>query len=423
MLEASTRPRPRGFEPSEISTLVNRPVVQIHAGEAAFLWTQRQQAVQAPHYQLEHLAKLDERVEAHLQALRLAGSVGERVVQAQLAQGEAGGVFVAAWLAMGASEQQAMRHVLALGLGDPAFEPALLAALLWLDADASGHALRGSQNGHPQHRRLALAVAAGHRRDPAAGLVRALQDPDDAVRAQALRAAGELVRHDLMDTLRAHREESHPECRFWANWSLTLLGDSDGPMALADAVSKLPQRAGLAVDVGVRCAHPALAKEWIRDLAQTADTLRLAIRAVGAHGDPRTVDWLIERMDDPLLARVAGEAFSTITGADLRYLDLNRDAPAETATEAPAQSAEDDNLPWPDREAIARWWAQGRSRMPSVGRCLGGAAVSLESAARLLRDGFQRQRRAAAIEAVRLGAKTLFPVEQRASRQQRLLAA
>ena len=51
-------------------------IVSQHAEEAAFLWLLRSHALRAPHYALKDLAKLDGRVEAHLDGLpqdRIAG--------------------------------------------------------------------------------------------------------------------------------------------------------------------------------------------------------------------------------------------------------------------------------------------------------------------------------------------------------------
>ena len=75
-MDPSKLHRPIGFHPSEISALINQDVVAQHAEEAAFLWIMRNEAVRAPHYTLKDLAKLDERVEAHLDGLRVADNSG-----------------------------------------------------------------------------------------------------------------------------------------------------------------------------------------------------------------------------------------------------------------------------------------------------------------------------------------------------------
>src|SRR6185369_16143894 len=78
-------------------------VVEQHAEQAGFLWLLRDDAVSAPHYSLGHLAKLDDRVEAHLDGLRIANSAGWQIVLDQLAAREPGEAFAAAALAVASS--------------------------------------------------------------------------------------------------------------------------------------------------------------------------------------------------------------------------------------------------------------------------------------------------------------------------------
>jgi hypothetical protein len=63
-----------GAMPSREKSMIIAEIVSQHAEEAAFLWLLRSNAVGAPHYSLKDLAKLDGRVEAHLDGLRVAGS-------------------------------------------------------------------------------------------------------------------------------------------------------------------------------------------------------------------------------------------------------------------------------------------------------------------------------------------------------------
>ena len=59
-------------------------IVEQHAEEASFLWLLRRAAVEAPHYSLADLAALDERVEAHIDGLRIAGEVGQQICEQNL---------------------------------------------------------------------------------------------------------------------------------------------------------------------------------------------------------------------------------------------------------------------------------------------------------------------------------------------------
>jgi hypothetical protein len=64
-------------------------LVEQHAEEAAFLWILRDAAaVHAPHYSLKDLADIDERVEAHIDGLRIAEDVGWTICADALAQEE-----------------------------------------------------------------------------------------------------------------------------------------------------------------------------------------------------------------------------------------------------------------------------------------------------------------------------------------------
>jgi len=51
-------------------------IVSPHTEESAFLWLLRDSAIGEPHYSLQDLADLDNRVEAHLDGLRIAGDAG-----------------------------------------------------------------------------------------------------------------------------------------------------------------------------------------------------------------------------------------------------------------------------------------------------------------------------------------------------------
>ncbi|MFO6379681.1 hypothetical protein ACLBYN_44635, partial [Pseudomonas aeruginosa] len=99
---------------------------------------------------------------------------------------------------------------------------------------------------------------------------------------------------------------------------------------------------------------------WIRQLMQAADTRRIGIQATGLFGDPVAVPWLIQQMRDESLARVAGEAFSLITGADLALLDLELEVlpdydpgPNDDPDDDNVALDDDENLSWPEAERVS----------------------------------------------------------------------
>ncbi|MBI5255972.1 MAG: TIGR02270 family protein [Burkholderiales bacterium] len=418
---AATAPIVFGFAPAEISALRNPAVIAEHASEAAFLWGQRHRAVAAPHYRLAQLRRLDSRLLAHLAGLQLAGEAGWQAVLALLGDADAGAVFTAAFLAFGAQDADRMRHVLAVALAEPAFAAPFCDAMGWHEPGLVHSGLQrllASPAG--DHRRLGCAALTAQRAHDQRALARLVGDADASVRALALQAAGAMKLDALRPRLAAAFEDADPHCRFWAAWSLALMGDAAAARSAFEIGCFLPDVAAEAIQVAMRCAEPDWCRDTIRTLATNAATRRFAIQATGAFGDPATVPWLIEQCADPAQAPVAGEAVTAITGADLKRLDLDTEPPAD----APERRPEDDDLPWPDAPRLQAWWAGPAGRLGAGQRHLGGEPVSAVAAWQLLREGPQRLRRAAALELGRLEARAVvFPVDARADWQAGRLAA
>jgi uncharacterized protein (TIGR02270 family) len=155
----------------------------------------------------------------------------------------------------------------------------------------------------------------------------------------------------------------------------------------------------------------------------------LSVIGAGILGDPALITWLIEEMSVPPLARVAGEAFTMITGVDLAYHDLDT-APPEDFEAGPNEDPNDDNvemdpderLPWPNAPLIGAWWGKHEHEFHPGVRHLVGKPITAEWAASVLCTGRQRQRAAAAMEiALLTPGKPLFEVRAPGFRQQRVL--
>jgi uncharacterized protein (TIGR02270 family) len=411
--------RPIGFSPREISSLVNRPVLDQHAADASFLWTQRSHATAAPHYQLKHLAKLDSRLLAHLRGLEIAGPVGWDVTCAALAEIEPGAVFVAAYLAFGGQAPKQMLHALQIGLSDPVFERALLSALSWLPLSVLSPAVdRLNESPVAAYRRIGLATLVAHRGDAERHIERATRDNDSELRALAAKAVGEMGRRDLLLIVQKGLRDPDPICRFWTAWALALHGDGAAAKAAFEAGWPWPRLRRASLEVALRCGEPRWARDIARQLAASTATKREGIQAVGIFGDPVVVPWLIEQLEDTVNTRVAGEALSMITGVDLELLDLAVDA-LEDAGESNPDDAE---LPWPNPAAVHGWWKRHVSRFSPGQRHIAGRPVSAEGALSVLREGYQRQRAGAAIELALHSDSGLFAVDARADWQRRTLS-
>ena len=172
------------------------------------------------------------------------------------------------------------------------------------------------------------------------------------------------------------------------------------------------------------------ANAWLREFAKLPDRQRDLIRATGVIGDPLYIPWLIERMADLPTARLAGEAFSMITGLDLAYRDLDRRPPADFQSgpnddpeDENVELDEDENLPWPDQAKIGQWWTANRARFTVGTPYFLGAPKASADWLEALSDAFQRQRHAAALElAIRQPDKAMFEVRARGRLQRQMIA-
>jgi uncharacterized protein (TIGR02270 family) len=422
--------RPIGFSPWEISALVNEEVVSQHAEEAAFLWTLRNRAVGEPHYSLKDLAELDERVEAHLDGLRITADVGWKYCNTNLEHLGPGELFAASVMAFGAGDRERMRDTLRAGCSSPKASPGLVSALGWLEFDAiSPWVTRLLTAISPAHRAVGIRACAINRRDPGSVLASAADDADPVLRASALRAIGELKRNDLSNLVHAQLASDDPACRFWAAWALTLNGSREGISELSRWF-ETPGPFGLrALQVGLRAMHLEESRRWISTFASKSELARQSVIGAGIVGDPTSIPWLIKKMESAELARLAGEAFTMMTGVDLAYHDLDQDPTArDGAEDVPIEEVleldYESNLPWPSAERLERWWRENQHTFSDGIRHLAGKPITSESLQQVLATGKQRQRAAAALELALLRHDmALFEVRSPGKAQLRVLAS
>ena len=405
-------------------------IVQQHAEEAAFLWLLRNNAVHAPHYSLRDLAKLDGRVEAHLDGLRVAGEPGWDLCKTALGNEENGEVFAASVMAFESGIESRIQAVLEALQKTPELSKGLISAFGWMPFEqAAPHAQRLLAADSPLKRLIGLAAYAVHRQDPGAPLKEALSSPDLSLKARALKAVGELGKANLLPFVKSNLAVEDLTCRYWAAWSGALLGEPAAIPVLQRLAESGHAQREVACAMALRRMSVQEGQAWLKVLASHPETLRLAIQAAGVIGDPAQISWLIQQMANHAIARVAGESFTCITGVDLAYDDLDTDkpdgfeaGPTENPEDESVDMDPDEDLPWPNPQLIERWWFTHRVQFTNGTRYLCGQPMTIESLNQVLRTGKQRQRTAAAIElAIRQPGTPLFNTEAPGFRQQALL--
>lgn len=385
-------------------------IVTQHAEEASFLWLLRDRAVLAPHYRPFELKRLDERIEAHIEGLRVAGDDGWKIAWQQAEdKPEPGELFAAGVLAFESGDAKKIEQVLTLAVSKPELSRSVASSIGWL-TDVQAIARLGPLVSHasPAVRRIGIAGYGIRRLIPGPALEKALNDADFDLRARALKVVGEMAQSVYLPLLKKHLTIKHLPCRFQAARSACLL--ANGPAAVAELQAMALTESGYrqrSAEIAVRRMDLPSAHRWIDMLAKMPGGERIAVQATAALGDPASVPKILEWMKQPPLARVAGEAFVFITGVHIAYDKLDGEPPEgfepgpnEDALDEKVSMDPDDGLDWPDVAKVSAWWSSNQSRFPKGVRHLDGKPITPEAAADILQKERQRMSTAAAIELI-----------------------
>ncbi|MEM1413032.1 MAG: TIGR02270 family protein, partial [Pseudomonadota bacterium] len=270
-------------------------------------------------------------------------------------------------------------------------------------------------------RQVGIGACAVHRVNPGPPLVQALSSHHAGEKARAAKAAGELGLADLREPLEQSLGDEDPEVRFWSTWSACLLGSAAARPGLEGFANTEGPRQRQALELLMRLLPADAGKTWLRTHFAGQENLRFALIGAGLHGDPFYLEPLIKQFSREEVARVAGEAFEMITGLNLFQRSFEILDPVEITAPVEAEDLEgldeealdaldedDDNeeealeedigLVRPDPAKVQPWFMEHRADFPSGERFLCGHPISLDHCEQVLRDGRQRQRRAAALE-------------------------
>lgn len=409
-------------------------VLSVHAQEASDLYAARCAMVRLPHITLATLSRHDERLNAHLDGLATGGDQTWPLLDDALDQPTGGDVFVLAVLSIEAGQPQRLERLWSLAQRSLVFHAALSGAFGWVEpVDLPGPVQDLLRSEDSTRIIVGLDACVQHGRDPGLEAGPWLRHQQPQVRAQALKAVGELGLRGLSSYCIEAMSDDDPECRFWAACSAVLLGNHEPALAVLRTLALTagePHREH-ALSLALQAMDTESGHALLQALNSEPANLRWLVRSAGIVGDVMYVPWLIALMTQPETARAAGEAFTLITGAGLDGLQLWRQQP-EHAEIGLADDLSDDNveldadegLMWPDQKRVDAWWAFNSKHFHAGRRYFLGAQVSRQHCIDVIRRGYQGQRLLAALHIHRLvQGLPLFDPNAPAKRQLSRIAA
>ncbi len=391
-----------------------RDIVDQHVTDVGFLWEFRSVVVDQPHYSLLALAQLEQRINRHLNALLLQPELAWDIAAESLETEEPGKIFTATLLAFTACENGGSRgenkdknnekiaQVIKAGRVNTRTFKGLVSALGWLPEAIGLKWIQphlSSNNLDDNH--LAIAVCRILSHDPGKLLrqllERGAQHPQHPLLICCLRLTGELKRVDLKANCHKAATVENPDLRFWGIWSSVLLGERGNAQALKPYVLQTNPWQQKAIQLAFRIVPDNVADAWINHLLQRPDQSRQGIKAIAANGRIHAIPRLITLMQEETLACVAGEAFSLLTGIDLKQRIGPRPPPDEAPDDIDS-ALEDAELPWPDVEKITARWKQQAADFETRQRYFMGQPIAATHLNGITTTGYLRQRHAAALE-------------------------
>jgi len=387
-----------------------RNIYEQYVNEASFLWILRSIAVNEPHNDINDIMELENRIDAQLNGLMTSMEIGWEVCEEGLVLCEPGEVFTATIIAMRSHESTKVKLAVDVGLSSSSTMHGLISAMGWLSEDIANTWIERFLSGKDlRHKYLGIAACSARRKDPGDTLLSILKREDCIqdvmLYSRSLRLVGELRRQDCMPFIAKAINSDDQIIRFWANWSAVLLGQYSSIENLKPYVLKPGALQEMAVQLAFRVLAVDSAREWISELSKDKNQIRAVIKAIGVLGDPHAVNWLINKMKDPLYAKLAAESFAYITGVDFDNNKLSITEP-DNYPVIPSDDIYDDivgldddeNLAYPDSDKVASIWQKYGQKFIVGKRYFMGELITSEVLKVKLQNGTQRQRHAAALE-------------------------
>jgi uncharacterized protein (TIGR02270 family) len=373
-----------------------------HLGEAAFLWRQREHALVSPRHTPADTATLEARLLRHVDGMVLAGvSASERRLVPLLEEGEPDEASVATLVLLDAEVQQWEPVLSALRRGEDTRRTAICQALRARPREALVAPLcRMLEDGPPALQALLLDVLAHWRSLPLPLVEQLLARGEPLTQAAALRTSPHLPK-PLPATLILSALSSKEVDVQAAALCAGLMGAVDGVWEACRQQATSPGQASATARLLLALGGEPSERVMLTGALARPEPLELRQQTLWALGFSGCAEaaaaclpWMSSQ--EPLTARLAGEAFCAITGLRLEG-ELVRPDEDEEPNAAPSSLTES-WLPLPGAQAVSDWWQRNRSRFSARERYLDGVPCSPERLLLSFDEGPMRRREVHALE-------------------------
>jgi uncharacterized protein (TIGR02270 family) len=369
-------------------------ILEDHLDEVLFLFRQRCLALEALDLGVTHLAEIEERLDAHVDGLRVGRDSAWELCSPLLTAADPGSIFAAAALALASGNDEYMDEVEKAVQGASAdSREGLLWAWRLAQHPGAVERLRAWSASNDETLQAAAVDALSFRKiDPGEARERGLAGTNPIWLCASARASGRLRSLDSTARVRALLEAPDPAVACAALEALAVLDpetargaararlDAGGPVSVTAALilgALGDARDIAALERSAAAEEPALS--------------RAGFLALGNLGYGRTVATLLELLGEDRRGKVAGATLRRILGPRPPWASL---APGAEQEEAADWLPEDDLPAW-QPEPLRAWWASSGHEFEAGVRYYAGAATE---AGRLRPESALAWRRLEALE-------------------------
>jgi uncharacterized protein (TIGR02270 family) len=405
-------------------------ILEEHLDEAAFQWVQWERALVAPDFNLAETAEREERLLAHLEGLEDEAAT-DAVLRPAFDSEDATRISAAAYalLAQGEVDEVLMRL---RGAGREA-RAAIRRALEVSEAPGLGARLLELLKLDDAALQADVLEALAFRQEvPPEMLACFFVHEEHRARVVALRGATPMPEDSMRRLLPALLDSSHPGIRT-ASMEAGLTSGARAAWEACRQAVKARNAHGLEAMVLLAFGGDDADAALLVELLEEAELRPHALWALGFSGREVAMEACLNYLDEPSVARLAGEAFSAMTGL---YLEGPYALPPGERPEGappPPELQEDldadlvprpeDDLPWPHVAAVRAWWDEARKRFDKGTRYLLGQPFSGPVLVDALETSPMRRRHVLAREvAIRTQGMHVIPTRAFTHRQREALA-